>query len=238
METVIPLFAFATFWYWTLVVLASIFIWIALENEKGWLATFTVAAFLAVIHFWGGIRVIDYMKAHPIRVFGGIGGYFVTGAVWSIIKWWFYVRKERDRCREALNAFEKDWLLPGAVLSSGTPHSVIDLFWKGEEDAPRARSVEVLTTGFEEAKKDPDFKKKVWACYLDDGTYKEYGFEYKPNPRRYKGRITTWMTYWPWSLVWTMINDPIRKAFNMIFRKLSTVFSGISEGAFKGMDVK
>src|SRR3989344_2984528 len=33
-----------------------------------------------------------------------------------------------------------------------------------------------------------------------------------------KERIVTWMAFWPWSFVWTFINDFVLKIFNRIFR--------------------
>lgn len=230
------LFAFATVWFWMLVVLASIVILIALEGEKGWLATLTVVAFVLVVHYWGGINVIEYMKSHPLRVLAGAAGYFAAGTVWSLIKWWFYVRSQRNRCREALDAFEQDW--PTKVVVETLPYKLKnDLDASGAPDA--GAMVDQMDRDLEKKKKeDPEYKKKLWSEYTREGEYKDIRFVFKPDPRNHVRVILAWMTYWPWSLVWTLINDPIRKAFNMIFRKLSRVFSGISEGAFKGMDVK
>lgn len=230
MEPTIALFAFATFWFWTLVVLASIIIMVALEGEKGWLATLTIITALVVVHYWGGIRVVDYMKAHPIRVLGGIGAYFVAGAIWSIIKWWFYVRGNRRNCREALAAFEADW--PGRISLETLPYGMRrDRL--GEDD-PIPSAEEIL----KKDKQDPEFKKKVWVACMAEGNYKEHHFEYKPDHHRHRNRILRWMTFWPWSFVWTMISDPIRRAFKMIYQRLAGVFTSISENAFKGMEVK
>jgi hypothetical protein len=34
----------------------------------------------------------------------------------------------------------------------------------------------------------------------------------------FKARITGWMTYWPWVAVWTLLDDPIRRLFQRIYR--------------------
>lgn len=35
--------------------------------------------------------------------------------------------------------------------------------------------------------------------------------------KEFKARIIGWMTYWPWSFVWTMLNDPIRRFFSRVY---------------------
>ncbi len=38
-----------------------------------------------------------------------------------------------------------------------------------------------------------------------------------PQASHNKGKIIAWMTYWPFSFVGTILNDPFRKLFNFIF---------------------
>lgn len=58
----------------------------------------------------------------------------------------------------------------------------------------------------------------------------------RPKAKRNKGRILSWMMYWPWSASWTIINDPVVRLFKEIYAKLSTVFDKISAHAYKGID--
>jgi hypothetical protein len=60
--------------------------------------------------------------------------------------------------------------------------------------------------------------------------------EVRPQARRHKGQVLTWMTYWPWSLVWTVINDPVRKAFLEIYRHMHDHLQAISDRAFRGVE--
>ena len=41
------------------------------------------------------------------------------------------------------------------------------------------------------------------------------------------------MTYWPISASWTIINDPIRRMYNSIFKRLDKVYVKISDKVFK-----
>ncbi len=57
-----------------------------------------------------------------------------------------------------------------------------------------------------------------------------------PKARDNKGRIMTWMVYWPWSFVWTIVNDPVKRMFKSIFRQFQTVYQGIANKVFAGTE--
>lgn len=85
----------------------------------------------------------------------------------------------------------------------------------------------------------PDDLRAKWREWIDnqyDGRRSVGRSAYPPRARDYKGKITAWMMYWPWSFVVTIVDDPIRKLFNAIFRAIQDVFQRISDSAFK--DVK
>lgn len=54
--------------------------------------------------------------------------------------------------------------------------------------------------------------------------------------RRYKGKITTWIVYWPWSCLWTLINDPIRRLVNYLFEELQELYQSVARRAAKGVE--
>lgn len=73
-----------------------------------------------------------------------------------------------------------------------------------------------------------------WALFVSDGRDKlirqnnnYYASDWKP--AYHKTRITHWMIYWPISGLWTLISNPIVKAFNRIFYKLEKVYQSISD---------
>jgi hypothetical protein len=57
-----------------------------------------------------------------------------------------------------------------------------------------------------------------------------------PQVGDYKSKITTWMTFWPLSLLWTMIDDPIRAIFLHIYHGISNKLQAIANNAFKDVD--
>ena len=58
----------------------------------------------------------------------------------------------------------------------------------------------------------------------------------KPMPSRHKGRIMTWLVYWPWSFVWTIIDDPIKRMFRAIYDQIKSTLEAISHRAFRDVD--
>lgn len=50
---------------------------------------------------------------------------------------------------------------------------------------------------------------------------------------RHKDRIVLWMSYWPLSAIWTLINDPVHRIFKMIYNRLGGVLQGMSNRAYR-----
>lgn len=59
-----------------------------------------------------------------------------------------------------------------------------------------------------------------------------------PQAMEYKSRIVGWMTFWPWSALWFVINDPVRRAFNAIYEKLQGTYQSIANSAFAGVEIE
>ena len=57
-----------------------------------------------------------------------------------------------------------------------------------------------------------------------------------PLVAHHKAHVLRWMSYWPWSLFWTILKDPVRKAFLSIYYHISEYLQEISDKAFKGVE--
>jgi hypothetical protein len=44
------------------------------------------------------------------------------------------------------------------------------------------------------------------------------------------------MAYWPWSLLWTVLNDPVRKSCRVIYHYIHDYLQEISNNAFRGVE--
>lgn len=68
------------------------------------------------------------------------------------------------------------------------------------------------------------------------GGHKASSFKF-PTAAAYKGDIMGWMAFWPWSALWSLINDPIRRLFNTLFNLLSETYDAISRWRFREYDI-
>lgn len=52
-----------------------------------------------------------------------------------------------------------------------------------------------------------------------------------------KARISAWIAYWPWSLLWTLIDDPFRKLGEWMYATFRSWYEALFANAFKGVEV-
>jgi hypothetical protein len=55
-----------------------------------------------------------------------------------------------------------------------------------------------------------------------------------PSARQFKGDLTRWATYWPFSMVGFALNDVVRKAWNYVYDLLQSTYQRISNYMFRG----
>jgi len=93
-------------------------------------------------------------------------------------------------------------------------------------------------------------KKRVWGrafeIFLKSKKIDDLKYTFENLPDEYKGdayktmkcfelpdlmtstkNITFWMGYWPWSFIWTMINNPLKWLFEEIKHQLGGLFKGL-----------
>lgn len=45
-------------------------------------------------------------------------------------------------------------------------------------------------------------------------------------PTNNKGRLTSWVAYWPWSMIWSVIHDAVDAAYEMLLKTYRSISSG------------
>lgn len=185
-------FIFWGVWWWLLVAAVIVVDILFLEYDNGTGATFSLAAFAALMFFFGDWNPFPWMAANPLWTIGSILGYFVAGSVWSIVKWYFHCLNVRDKYDEIKDAFFEEH-----KITDGKVSSQLKSEWK-----ERLR-------------------------------YSEFsGGSIAPVARKHKSTILMWMTHWPFSAVWTLLNDPIRRIFMSIYARLTGTLQKISDRLF------
>ena len=56
-----------------------------------------------------------------------------------------------------------------------------------------------------------------------------------PTAKSHSGCIIFWMSYWPASAVWTLINDPFTRFFKFIYNRIVAMFESIAHAMFKDL---
>ena len=60
-------------------------------------------------------------------------------------------------------------------------------------------------------------------------------YDEAPQVRDYRGRILGWMMVWPGSVVWTLLNDPVKWTFEWILDHMGGLMQRISDRVFRNM---
>ena len=214
LEALFVLFAFGGFWFWGLLGFASLLLILCLEKDSGFVTTVVFMITLAVMLCLGNAGWLTWVFQNPLHFGLGVLGYLAVGVGWGIGKWWAYVRD----CAARYFRERQAWL--EARLASPPDEGDNVTEWQ-----------EALRTGVLVGE-----VKWSWQDYIK---HNYHGNKItKPLARRYKGQIITWMTYWPWSALWTLINDPIRRFFRWVYEQLSGVLQAISDRAFQGIEME
>jgi len=184
----------------------------------GWATTVLIATVVG-LHFLHIFSVLDFIKEHTVEALVGSSGYIAVGVVWSFIKWFSFLMGFRDAYREQKEKFFEFKKLP--TNSNLTPE-LEEEFLNGLSDGYRPpRYI-----------KGPDGKEVLdiiikWNS--DTKSYKSNSLNVRPRAAKNKARITSWGTFWPFSMVGTIINDPLRRLWNFLWGQLKALYQHMSD---------
>lgn len=203
---------FGGFWFWTLCAFAFFVIMAFSENEKNFLAFVTLGLFVVVMESAGATNVLNMITSDPLYMVKWAAIYFVAGSVWSIVKWFSYVRNKADHFGEL-------------KLTYITKINSIGKERDGDEWE------EIIC---EKSTKIPKIAADDFIEYLRRNGYMNYSDEnVLPSASSIKDRLVSWIIWWPTSALWTLINDPIRKLAEKLYNGMQGIYSRISQYAFK-----
>ena len=80
------------------------------------------------------------------------------------------------------------------------------------------------------------YLKKKATKYVINQSDNSYIWDTDFKAKSQKQRILNWMMYWPFSLVWTVIDQPFKKAFLYIYNSIENKYQSIGDNILK--DVK
>ena len=227
METVTTFLVFGGIAFWAVTILTFLAMLVAIEWENGFWATGFLIAWLGSIHIWGDINVVQWIVENQLLTAGFVVGYFVVGTAWCYSKWYFWLKKKFARSVELYRAnrlnfehtserFEKVKANHATFVDPTNKHDPSD------EDVVRENRY------WEQSVSDMAREEQNW------GAMKEK-LSSPPQVADNKAQIIRWMTFWPISGLWTLINDPIRQAFIKIYDRISGRLQRMSDRIFDDM---
>lgn len=194
-------FFLTTWWFWiTVILFIDLIVCEATDSHIIGAVSIVVAALM--YQFVADVNLVGYVASHPLHVVGFILGYFVVGAVWSVVKWALHVLDCRDKYRE--------------------------LKAKYEELPADCRDVEGPRHNDQYKSLDHYIKNNLY--------YSKYQYSFPPPPKvsKHKKLVVKWIAYWPFSMIWSLIDDFVRRAAKAIYNFLSGFMQKISDKIFAG----
>ena len=86
------------------------------------------------------------------------------------------------------------------------------------------------------SKVPPEFRREFKEA-VERHNSNRYGKDNKigvPKVSDNKGRIMRWMTFWPVSMIWSLINDFVKRTFRVIYYKIAGFLQSIADKMFSG----
>lgn len=189
LSAIAAFFVIGTFGFWLSFVLLGIVIFWNIENEEVGIATLTTIVLAALILWANDLSLWGLITSNPIETLLVVGGYFLAGTLWSVGKWYFYIRRYNHEYEEIKRGYLRECGLTSIEQFSETQKK--------------------------------DFRYKVVNAFNRlSGRYSSDSFKF-PLAAERKTAILGWMMYWPYSMTWTLINDPVKRAFITIYRNIA-----------------
>lgn len=66
-------------------------------QEMDFQAVASLAIFGLVTHYFGGVDYVAYVRTHGVMILEFAAAYLVSGAAWSVVKWFFFCRDLKQK---------------------------------------------------------------------------------------------------------------------------------------------
>ena len=223
----------ATWWFWLVALEIGLIFWFLAVDHGDW-ASYSVVAFLVLLWFVpGGSEFFLWASANP-KTLGWVAlGYFPLGAVWGVVKWMLFAYDRLDEFKEKASTFESfyarkvDALKTKHEAEQAKRHTYGEIY--GDERDDRKELVIAFTA--------PD-KTKEFKDYLKKELGDFWPKKYPPQISDHKADYIRWMSYWPFSFIYTITHDFVRRVARAVYNAVSKYLQMISDWVFSRGDVQ
>jgi hypothetical protein len=205
--------------FWILTSLLLIGVFASIHHERGSWATAGLVAYFLILAVFGSFDLTGFVFRNPIMLLVIAAGYFLLGIAWTFVKWHFFVSTQRRK----FDAYKTEWLEKQGITDGVMP------------DEMKKRWTEAAR---EYAKNGPDHggeygkgRSYISENQLRTGT--QILDAIKPKVSRNKGRIIFWLSYWPFSFLWTFLADGVMAVWEYIYHGIGKKLQRVSDSKFK-----
>jgi len=208
--------AVGTVWWAILTLLVVIGLFWAVDKCHPIFATFSFIGYLAILQWISHVPIFLNIAEHPSTVVGFIGAYIGLGIAWSFIRWWLHIRQICSGKKSLPNGYSlanhkrnwtRDWNLNENVLS----------------DSERRRRERSRLPPIAENSSNL-MRESAWQAEL---------LRIKPQATDNKGLITVWILYWPFSMLWSLVEDLMHEVLKWVVTRLRAVYDTIGNSAMR-----
>lgn len=160
-------------------------------------------------------EVVPFVLNNKGLVLEAFGVYLVAGVPWAFIKWWRYALSRRRLLEEWLG----DHPMPAIGQDNDHSHRPCQNGYPEKDETESAYS----------HRKDMLY---VQAPVFYDRTSKKFVLLASRN----KELILTWLAFWPFSIVGTLLSDVLLRWWEILYTELSTLFQRISDSVFSDIN--
>lgn len=229
--------------FWVLLLLSAFVVSSLVDDDHPFGATLVALGTFALLALLGNLNPIALVRAHPHEALLAIPAYLAAGVLWCYVKWVFHVDGKSRKARAAIAAFEDDMAKAASRLAANEANLAAQAAARRSPDATGrsgwARGDEALSRlEADVAERREHARSDEWRAERLQQKFREAGLSGtgKPLVRENKARIVAWMSYWPASMAWTLIDDPVRRIFMSIYESIGGSLQRISDRRFAGIE--
>lgn len=201
LETITALLASTTFIIGAWIAIA-ITMAVLLEFEKeGWATTFFSLG-IALLLWNFRTDIWTFISSNPTATIGFSLAYILAGITWSFFKWHSFVKGVFGKIKEV----KDDFIRKHKAITDDNRNEFI-----GNVQKLRLKDADGYTF---------EFSSKM--------TMEQVVERVTPIASKKKSIITSWISYWPVSLMATLLNNPFRKFFEWVYDNLSGYYDKIT----------
>lgn len=247
--------------FWVLLLLSAFVVSSLVDDDHPYCATLIALGTFALLALLGNLNPVALIRHHPHQAILAIPAYFAAGVLWCYVKWMLHVDGKSRKARAAVAAFEREMALYNDNVSK-TEARIAEL--RSDRDSMVSSAKEDVGTdgrygsraawnrdgaamkmtdsiaemeasvSLERSNLDSErWRSLRWKAHFSEAGLSGTG---KPLVRENKTRIVAWMSYWPASMAWTLIDDPVRRTFLAIYDHIGGSLQRISDRRFAGIE--